>query len=74
MGTLLWLATIYQLDMNTYQWETGTRYDFKKLAQEIVRDDPCCGPGPPGAATPISPPSGPAAGLLEGPPVHAHAP
>lgn len=43
MGALLWLATIYQVDLNQYQWKTNTRYDLKKLAQEIVRNDPYCG-------------------------------
>jgi len=43
MGALLWLATIYKVDLNKYQWQTNTKYDLKKLAQEIVQNDPYCG-------------------------------
>jgi hypothetical protein len=66
MGALLWLATIYQVDLNTYPWKTNTRYDLKKLAQEIIRNDPYCGLGSPNATPPISPPSAPATGSING--------
>lgn len=54
MGALLWLAVIYQVDLNQYGWETNTRADLKKLAQDICRSDPYCGlksnpPNKPGA-------------------------
>jgi hypothetical protein len=44
MGALLWLAVIYQVDMNTYEWPTNTKYDLKQLVQEIVQSDPYCRP------------------------------
>lgn len=43
MGALLWLAVIYKVDLNQYQWQTNTRFDLKKLAQDIVKGDPYCG-------------------------------
>jgi len=44
-GALLWLATIYRVDLNKYQWQTNTQFDLKKLAQDIVLNDPYCGFG-----------------------------
>ena len=43
MGTLLWLAVIYKVDLNKYQFDTDTKYDLKKLAQDIAQNDPYCG-------------------------------
>ena len=36
---------IYKVDLNNYRWETNTKSDLKKLAQEIVQHDPYCGLG-----------------------------
>lgn len=43
MGALLWLAAIYKVDLNTYPWQTHTKFDLKALAQDIVNNDPYCG-------------------------------
>lgn len=45
-GALLWLAIIYNVDLNEYQWSTNTEYDLKQLVREIVQNDPYCGFGP----------------------------
>lgn len=39
-GTLLWLATIYKVDLNQYEWDTQVKTDLKALAQKIAQDDP----------------------------------
>ena len=39
-GTLLWLATIYEVDLNQYEWDTQVKTDLKALAQKIAQDDP----------------------------------
>jgi len=43
MGALLWLAVIYKVDLNKFQWQMNTKFDVKKLAQDIVQNDPYCG-------------------------------
>jgi hypothetical protein len=42
-GALLWLAAIYNVDLNTYAYDTGTEADLKGLAQRLVQEDPYCG-------------------------------
>ncbi len=39
-GTLLWLASIYQADLDEYDWDPQTKTDLKALAQKIAKDDP----------------------------------
>jgi hypothetical protein len=40
MGTLLWLATIYKVDLKQYKWDTMVKTDLKAMAQKIAQDDP----------------------------------
>ena len=40
MGTLLWLTTIYKVDLKKYKWDTKVKTDLKAMAQKIAQDDP----------------------------------
>ena len=40
MGTLLWLATIYKVDLKQYKWDTMVKTDLKAMAQKIAQGDP----------------------------------
>ncbi len=40
LSQLIWLATIYQVDVRQCQWETGYQVDLKQMAYDIVRNDP----------------------------------
>jgi hypothetical protein len=40
LSQLIWLATIYEIDVRQCQWETGYQTDLKKMAYDIVRNDP----------------------------------
>lgn len=68
LSELVWLSTIYQVDLKKYQWMPICKADLKAIAAKIVSEDPYCqvGPRPPrptpepsasreGAATPMSP-------------------
>lgn len=39
-GTLLWLASIYDADLEQYEWDPETKTDLKALAQKIAQGDP----------------------------------
>ncbi|MBI5722622.1 MAG: hypothetical protein HZA50_01595 [Planctomycetes bacterium] len=47
MGALLWLTVIYEVDLTKYKFDTGTKADLKKLAQEIADGDPYARSGKP---------------------------
>lgn len=38
LGALLWLATIYEVDLEQYDWDTNLEFDAKKLAKEICEN------------------------------------
>ncbi len=40
LGALLWLATIYEVDLEKYEWDTNVGFDVKKLAKEIYQSKP----------------------------------
>ena len=40
LSQLIWLATIYQVDVRQCKWETGYQMDLKKMAYDIVSNDP----------------------------------
>ena len=40
LGQLIWLESIYQVDVRKYAWDTGHKADLKTLAHEIVKNDP----------------------------------
>lgn len=35
LGALLWLASIYDVDLESYEWDPNLKLDVKKLAKEI---------------------------------------
>ena len=39
LGQLIWLESIYQVDVRKYVWDTGHKADLKTLANEIVKND-----------------------------------
>lgn len=41
-GALLWLAAIYNFDLDKYEGDVGTEADLKSLAQKLVHEDPYC--------------------------------
>lgn len=40
LGALLWLNVIYGIDLNEYEYDTKTEYNYKALAQKICDSDP----------------------------------
>lgn len=40
LSQLIWLATIYQMDVRQCPWETGYQVDLKQMAHDIVSNDP----------------------------------
>lgn len=35
-GAMLWLASLYNVDLNTYDYDTGTATDLRPIAQEVI--------------------------------------
>jgi hypothetical protein len=46
MGTMLWLAVIYGVDVTEYDFDTGTNADLRPIVQQIIKDDPYARNGP----------------------------
>jgi|GEM_PF-2111887 len=40
LSQLIWLATVYQVDVRKIEWDTGYQFDLKAMAYDIVSKDP----------------------------------
>lgn len=40
LSQLVWLATVYQVDVRKITWDTGYQFDMKTMAYDIVSKDP----------------------------------
>ena len=40
LSQLIWLATVYQVDVRKIDWDTGYQFDLKTMAYDIVSKDP----------------------------------